>query len=136
MFMGESGSGKSELIRILSGRTPCAHKALSVEFCGRFVNTPGEFLENRRFYSALITTSAECDILVLVQDATRRTSMFPPLFATMFNRKVVGVVSRADNANGKASLAERFLANAGVRNILHVDVQSGEGIEDLREVLR
>ncbi|WP_186443133.1 DEAD/DEAH box helicase family protein [Desulfobotulus alkaliphilus] len=40
---------------------------MALEFCGPFINTPGEFLENRRFYPA-----------------------------PLFTRRVLGVVSRAE----------------------------------------
>ena len=105
---------------------------MAVEYCGPFINTPGEFLENRRFYPALITTAAECDIVLMLQDATRGSSLFPPQFAIMFNRTVQGVVTNADADKANAERAERFLRNAGVREILRVGLKTGMGLEALR----
>ena len=135
MLMGETGAGKSALIRSLSGRKTSCSRAMAVEFCGPYVNTPGEFLENRRFYPALITVSVDCDILLLVQDATRRSCLFPPKFAVMFNRRVIGVVSKADAAGANVQRAERFLEQAGVREIVRLSVETGSGLDTLRDRL-
>ncbi|WP_432738133.1 EutP/PduV family microcompartment system protein [Maridesulfovibrio sp. FT414] len=135
MFVGETRSGKSSLIKALSFGDYVPRRAMAVEYCGQFINTPGEFLENSRFYHALITSSADCHVLVMVQDATRRSSLFPPLFACMFNRKVVGVVSKSDAAGADCDLAARFLHSAGAKDIIRASVVSGEGVDMLRALL-
>lgn len=132
MLIGETGSGKSNLIRALSDGRIIPRKLMAVDYCGPFINTPGEFLENRRFYPALITSAAECDIVLMLQDATRGSSLFPPHFAIMFNRTVQGVVTNADADTANAERAERFLRNAGVREILRVGFKTGMGLEALR----
>lgn len=77
MLVGENGVGRRSLARALGFALPRLHRPLAVEYAGPFVFPPPEFLENRRFYRALITTSMECDDLLLLQDAARRTSVFP-----------------------------------------------------------
>lgn len=135
MFIGESLVGKRSLIRELSGEEYSSHRAMAVEYCGQFINTPGEFLENRRFYHALITSSADCDILALVQDATRKSSLFPPLFASMFNREVIGIVSKLDASEANTERAQLFLQNAGVKNIVLTSSKTGAGFDILRRML-
>ena len=138
MLVGECRAGKASLIRALSKGEYAPRRAMAVEYFGRFINTPGEFLENRRFYPALITASMDCDILLLLQDAARDACLFPPQFATMFNRQVVGVVTKADAENASPrhlERAERFLRNAGARTILRVSARSGEGLTALRALL-
>lgn len=135
MLVGETGAGKSGLIRALSGGAARCGRALAVEHIGGFINTPGEFLENRRFYSAIITAAADCEALLLLQDSTRRTSLFPPQFAAMFNRKVIGVISKIDSPSSRPELAERFLHSAGARKIVRVSAETGEGIEELKTLL-
>ena len=135
MLIGECRSGKSTLIRTLSRSDYRPRKVFAVEHHGDFVNTPSEFLENRRWYPALITASAHCDTLIFVQDATRTTCQIAPALAAMFNRKVIGVITKTDLPEANVSRAERFLRNAGVREIFPVSLATGEGVAGLRHLL-
>lgn len=135
MLMGETGAGKSSLIRAVAGAGVRSGRALAVEYVDDFINTPGEFLENRRFYTALITAAADCEILLMLQDSTRNTSLFPPRFAAMFNRRVIGVITKIDLPSSRPDLAQRFLRSAGAREIARVSAASGEGVEDLKAAL-
>ncbi|MCW7753363.1 EutP/PduV family microcompartment system protein [Desulfobotulus sp. H1] len=136
LFIGENGAGKTALMEALSGKRSATRRPMAVEYCGRFVNTPGEFLENRRFYPAIITTSADCDVVVMVQDATRINSLFPPQFASLFTRRVVGVVSKVQMAGANADRAIRFLKSAGAREIVLWNSDTGEGLERLQAMLQ
>ncbi len=133
--IGEWKSGKSTLIRALSGADYTPRKVLAMDFFRNFVNTPSEFLEKRRFHSAIITASADCDVLAFVQDATRRFCLIPPAFASMFNRRVLGIVTKCDLPESNALRAETFLKNAGVREIFRVSAARGMGMEKLRAAL-
>lgn len=135
MFIGEWKAGKSSLIRALSHADYTSRKVLAVDFFHNFVNTPSEFLENRRFYPALITASADCDVLAFVQDATRRSCQIPPAFASMFNRRVIGVITKIDLPEADIRRARRFLEHAGVRDIFCVSVTQGTGMDALRAVV-
>ena len=135
MLIGEWRSGKSTLIRTLSRSDYRPRKVFAVEHHGDFVNTPSEFLENRRWYPALITASAHCDTLIFVQDATRTTCQIAPALAAMFNRKVIGVITKTDLPEANVGRAERFLRNAGVREIIPVSLATGQGVAGLRHLL-
>ena len=135
MLIGEWRSGKSTLIRTLSRSDYRPRKVFAVEHHGDFVNTPSEVLENRRWYPALITASAHCDTLIFVQDATRTTCQIAPALAAMFNRKVIGVITKTDLPEANVGRAERFLRNAGVREIIPVSLATGEGVAGLRHLL-
>lgn len=135
MFIGEWKAGKSSLIRALSRADYTSRKVLAVDFFHNFVNTPSEFLENRRFYPALITASADCDVLAFVQDATRHSCQIPPAFASMFNRRVIGVITKIDRPEADILRARRFLEHAGVRDIFCVSVTQGTGMDALRAVV-
>ena len=98
MLIGEWRSGKSTLIRTLSRSDYRPRKVFAVDHHGDFVNTPSEFLENRRWYPALITASAHCDILIFVQDATRTTCQIAPSLAAskrsfLISRSIEGAIS-------------------------------------------
>ncbi|CAG36557.1 EutP/PduV family microcompartment system protein [Desulfotalea psychrophila] len=79
MLIGETHAGKSSLIKALSGQEFQPRRAMALQYFGPFINTPGEFIENHFFFPALITTSADCHVLAMVQDASSRSSLFPPL---------------------------------------------------------
>lgn len=135
MLVGETGSGKTTLIRVMSGMEFSTRKTMAVEFCGSFVDTPGEFLENRRFYTALITSSCDCDIIGLVQDSTRISSLFPPLFASIFSKKVIGIITKTDVEDGRPELAEKFLKSAGAKEIIRLSARKKTGLETLAQYL-
>ncbi len=135
MLIGETFSGKSSLIQALSKEVYTPRRRMAVEYFGRFINTPGEFLENRRFYHALVTSAADCDILIFVQDTTRKTCLFPPLFASMFCRKIIGISSKIDKDNSNRDLSQRFLKGAGVKDIFKTRTITGEGFDQLRLLL-
>ena len=134
MLIGEWGSGKSTLIRALFDPGYVPRKVLALDFHRNFVNTPSEFLENRRFYPALITASADCDILAFVQDATRSTCQMPPAFAAMFNRRVIGVIPKTDAPTANQLRARKFLLNTGVKEIFSVSAAQDTGLDKLRAV--
>ena len=135
MLVGESHCGKSSIIRALTHEEYRPRKALAPVYFRNFVDTPSEFLENRRFFRAFITASAHCDAIVFVQDATRSWCMLHPGLARMFNRKVVGVISRSDHERANVERARRFLANTGVRDVVEARLREEGGSEKLREAL-
>jgi len=135
LLVGQHGSGKGALIRALGDDAYAPRKLMAVEYRGPFINTPGEFLENRRFYPALVTTAAECDMVLMLVNATHTCCLIPPQFETMFYRTVLGVVTRADAPQADVERAKRFLRSAGVRTVLTMDFESGRGVPELRAAL-
>ncbi|MDY0258958.1 MAG: EutP/PduV family microcompartment system protein [Desulfovibrio sp.] len=133
MLLGERGAGRRSLARALGHAPAFMPQPMAVEFAGRFVIPPPEFLENRRFYRALITVSMDCSTLLFVQDATRCTSAFPPGFARIFNRHVAGIITKTDMPEASIERATRFLNNAGLKNIYALSVLSDEGLDTLRQ---
>ena len=135
MLMGERGVGRRTLARLLGCTAPDLRRPMAVEYAGDFVFPPPEFLENRRFYRALITLATECAVILTLQDATRATSAFPPGFARMFNRTVIGVVTKTDLCTANAQRAGRFLHSAGVVNFVTLSAASAADIDELRSML-
>ena len=135
MLVGETGSGKRQLIRALSGGAHAPRRALSVEYLEPFILTPGEFLENRRCYRALITCSLECRVILFLHNAVKRASLFPPEFASVFNRPVIGVITGTEAPKADICLSQRFLHNTGVFMILPVNFTNPADIEKLRAVI-
>lgn len=117
--------GRRSLVHALGFAPPAGLCPLAVEYAGPFVLPPAEFMENRRFYRALITSAMECRILVFVQDATRATSAFPPGFARTFNQRVLGLITKPDSPKANTARAGRFLASAGLQTMHTVNILEG-----------
>jgi len=135
LLIGPLGAGQGALVRALADPAFISRRFMAVEHCGPFIVTPGEFLENRRFHRILITSAMSCDAVLLLQNAVHASSLFPPLFAAMFNRTVLGLVTGASADGADAERAGRLLGYAGVREILRVDMDTGGGVEALRQRL-
>lgn len=135
MLMGERGVGRRTVARLLGCTVPDLRRAMAVEYAGEFVFPPPEFLENRRFYHALITLGTECAVILFVQDATRPTSAFPPGFARIFNRTVIGVITKTDMDTASTERARRFLQSAGTTRIAALSSVSLAGVDELRAAL-
>ncbi|MEA1967675.1 MAG: EutP/PduV family microcompartment system protein [Thermodesulfobacteriota bacterium] len=135
MFVGKTGCGKTTLTQAIQGQNISYRKTQAVSYSGAVVDTPGEFVENRRFYSALVVSSYNCDIIGFVQDATTVNSIFPPKFASMFTKKVVGIITKSDCEDCNFSRAEKFLKWAGACEIIQTSAVENIGIDTLQTYL-
>ena len=135
LLVGKTGSGKTSLAQALQGFEISYRKTQAVSYSSFIIDTPGEFLENRRYYSALLASSTGCDLVGLVQDGTLQNSLFPPNFASMFSKKVIGIVSKTEHIHCNTSRAEKFLRWAGAKEIILTSAITRRGIEDLQKYL-
>ena len=131
LLVGKTGSGKTSLIQSLQGREVVYRKTQAITFDGVFIDSPGEFLENRRLMPALLTSATRCDVVTLVQDATAKTSSFSPGFAAMFNQRVIGIVTKMDIADSCSERAEEFLRQAGAKEIIKTSAVEKTGLSSL-----
>lgn len=134
IFIGKSGCGKTSLCQILQGEEVTYKETQSIQLYDDFIDTPGEYLENRVYYSALITTAAEANIITLVQECGDTISMLPPGFAGTFGREVIGVITKIDKEDYKESISiiEEQLKSTGVSKVFKVSAYSNEGIDELK----
>lgn len=133
ILIGRSTAGKTTLCQRISHEELKYHKTQTVQIVNQnMIDTPGEYLERTGFRGALMVTSADADVILLVQDATETGSMFPPLFASMFAKPCVGVVTKADLATEKqVETAKEYLKNAGAGTIYVTSAVTGEGVDQL-----
>ena len=134
IFIGKSGCGKTSLCQRLQGEEIRYKKTQSIDLYVDSIDTPGEYLENRNYYSALITTAAEANIIALVQECGDTISMMPPGFAGTFGREVIGIITKTDIGECEYSIdiIEEQLRVAGVSRVFKVSAYSTEGIEELK----
>lgn len=135
MLIGRSGSGKTTLVQAVNRQNKIYLKTQTMEFHKNIIDTPGEYIENRLFYKALIVTSSDCDIIALVQSCTDEDCIFPPNFGRIFAKPVIGIVTKTDLPQGKVPDAENCLKLSGAQGIFNTSSFTGEGIEALRKLL-
>lgn len=136
LFIGKTGSGKTTLCQWLHELTPEYRKTQAVTYFEDAIDTPGEYLEQRGMYSALMVTSCDADMIALVADPTAEESFLPHGLAGVFAKPVIGIVTKRRLASAQAlERAKRSLSEAGVQEIFVVDTLSGDGLAALRKVL-
>ena len=136
ILFGQTGRGKTTLCQKLNRQEIRYKKTQAVELLGESIDTPGEYLENRRFYSALIMSAADAKLIALVSDPTRAYHPIPPAFAGTFSKQVIGIVTKISLAEPKqiaGSVAE--LEKAGAAPIFEVDTIDGTGLMPLMDYL-
>lgn len=133
IFIGKTGSGKTTLCQKLHDLELNYKKTQSVEVYDESIDTPGEYLENRFYYKALIVTAVDADIIAFVYDCTEEESYLAPGFATMFSKETIGVITKIDSAEDEGAIkrAEEILNAAGVGRVFKVDTLAGRGIDEL-----
>jgi ethanolamine utilization protein eutp len=97
---------------------------------GNCVLTPGEYIENPWYFSALLVSSYDVDTVVLGYRLGEPFNPYPPATAGAFNRNVVGVVVMND-ALDASQIGEsvRLLRLAGANDICVV-MESEEDITE------
>ncbi len=131
MLIGKSGSGKTSLIQRLNDENLIYRKTQSLIYYKNYLDTPGEYLESRRFYNALLVSSYEYDTIIFVQSATDRISTFPPYFGKMFNKDIIGVITKIDLPNINIDYAKKALNKAGCNEIFLISSITCEGLNEL-----
>ena len=137
IFMGKTGCGKTTLCQKLDELNIEYKKTQSVEVYKNSIDTPGEYLENRNLYSALIVTSADADVIALVYDPTVDEGYFAPGFASMFCKDVIGIITKIDIAQKEQiEVAEERIRQAGASRIFKIDTIKNIGVEELSNYLK
>ncbi|WP_432452364.1 MULTISPECIES: EutP/PduV family microcompartment system protein [unclassified Agarivorans] len=136
MLIGQSECGKTTLIQSLQQQPLHYQKTQTLDFVSSAIDTPGEYLENPRLYSALINASYDADVIAFVQSASNPYSIFAPQFASAFNKPVIGVVTKVDTlATSATEAAQQQLENAGVSCLFKTSSYQHVGIHQLRQYL-
>lgn len=136
IFIGRSEAGKTTLIQAMRGEKIRYDKTQYVNCFDAVIDTPGEYIQTKNFGAALAMYTFEAQVVGLVASATEPYSLFSPCITPLANREVVGVVTKIDEPNADADMAELWLRNAGCEKIFRVSSYDGEGISDILEYLR
>ncbi len=137
MLIGGVAAGKTTLMKALESKSSqFAIKTQMVDYSGWGIDTPGEFIEMGHYRRVLVSTAFDAQLLVAVQDATRKGEIFPPNYFSMFPQHTIGVITKMDDKEADADRAKAQLANAGVTGeIFCVSALTGYGVSELRDFL-
>jgi ethanolamine utilization protein EutP len=136
MLIGAVGAGKTTLFRALVGDEAPVRKTQTADYGEWLIDTPGEYAEIIGFRHRLVALANEAKLLLVVQDATRARSCFPPGYLLTFPRPALGIVSKTDLPEADADRAAAFLREAGVKGEIHpVSATLGSGMAALRQRL-
>lgn len=133
IFMGRTGSGKTTLCQKLDELELRYKKTQTVEFFKNSIDTPGEYLENRQFYRALIMSAIDAMLIAILADPTKKDNYIPPAFTGTFAKEVIGIITKLNLAPSENDLkrVEKELREAGIQKIFYVDTMDEVGIQDL-----
>ncbi len=132
IFMGKSRSGKTTLCQKLHSLAVRYKKTQMIEQYTNAIDTPGEYLENRHYYAALIVSSADARVIGVVADPTAEENYIPPAFAMTFSKPVIGIVTKiAIASDAQIKKAEQALKNGGISKIFLLDSIAEQGLDPL-----
>jgi ethanolamine utilization protein EutP len=135
MLIGQVGSGKTSLTQALNNEKVEYKKTQAMEYSNLVIDTPGEYIENRNYYNALITEAVDADVIGLIQPCNKELSVFPPSFGSIFPKPVIGIITKVDLCNKDIKASEEYLIEAGAEEIFKVSVIKNLGIENIKSYL-
>ncbi len=133
ILIGKTSCGKTTLSQFLNSEQIKYKKTQTLEVINcTIIDTPGEFLEQHRLKGAILTSSYNAQIIVLLHSAVDENFMFPPAFSSMFTKPIIGVVTKKDIATDKQiSNATKHLQIAGAKDIFAISSVQNDGLDEL-----
>jgi ethanolamine utilization protein EutP len=137
MLFGGVGAGKTTLLNALEGKdTALATKSQMIDYSGWGIDSPGEYSEMGHYRQVLLTAAFDAKLILVLQDASRDETVFPPHYFLMFPQRVLGVVSKMDAEGADPARARKLLEEMGVTGkIFFVSSLTGLGIKSLKDYL-
>jgi ethanolamine utilization protein EutP len=116
VFVGEVDAGKSALInQLLDQETNTGKTQAPIFYPGKVIDTPGEFMESRAMYGALLTTISNVKTIVFLHPANAQYFSSPSGLLTVYsNKNIVGVISKVDAADADIDKSIALLRQNGI----------------------
>lgn len=132
MLIGPSQCGKTSLTQSLRGEALQYQKTQAIVWSAGTIDTPGEYLENRCLYSALLTSACEADVIALVLNGDAQWSPFSPGFTAPMNRPAIGILTKADLTDPQQlARVTQWLEQAGAQRIFITSAVNHAGLDEL-----
>ena len=77
-LVGAVGCGKTTFKQVMMQEKRSYDKTQAIEFFNNLIDSPGEFTEHRRMYSALNVTANASDVVVMMQSVIDHRQIFSP----------------------------------------------------------
>lgn len=135
ILLGRSESGKTTLKQALKGEALSYQKTQAVDFTEFYIDTPGEYAQEKRLGGALALYSYEADIVGLVIQADDQYSLFPPNIVSLTNREVIGIITQIDKEGANVERAKLWLELSGCKKLFLISSYTGEGVRELLQYL-
>ncbi|UUX33319.1 EutP/PduV family microcompartment system protein [Fundicoccus culcitae] len=136
MFIGPVFAGKTTLKQAIYGEDIAYDKTQAVDFFDDVIDTPGEFIQHRYYYSSIQNLSTEVDLIAFVSSATDTSQIFSPGFAHSLVKPCIGIITKVDiSSTEEIKLVEDNLKQAGVTDIFKVSSLNRDGIDALLDFL-
>lgn len=136
MVVGAIDSGKTSLLMALNAQTGVPLKTQTLQYISFMIDTPGEYMENPRMYTAIMSTAQEAKLILFTLDSSSEKSIFPPGFARSFPCTTIGIITKIDSPNSNIEKSVRLLNKLGLKGpIFEVSSITGEGIENLKSYI-
>lgn len=136
LLIGGIGAGKTSLKQMLMNEQVSYKKTQMLDYSHTFIDCPGEYLEIPRYYHVLIDASHRVTEIWALQDATKQRSFYPPKFAKVFRKPIIGIITKVDLPKADIKQAASFLNFAGIEEPFYsTSVMNGEGVAPLRKRL-
>lgn len=137
LLIGGTGAGKTSLKLRMSSETAKATKTQVLTYDSTFIDCPGEYLEIPRYYHVLIDASHMVSEIWALQDAKGFRAIYPPCFTKVFNKPVVGIVTKIDLPDADSLKAIALLKHAGIEDPIYLtSAVTGAGYEGLKSRLK
>ena len=133
LLIGGIGVGKTSMKQMLMNEHVSYRKTQVLDFSQLFVDCPGEYLEIPRFYHVLIDASHQVSEIWALQDATKQRTFYPPKFAKVFNKPIIGIITKTDLENANVEQAASYLKYSGISEPFYpTSIINGKGYSPLR----
>ncbi|MBC8585232.1 EutP/PduV family microcompartment system protein [Youxingia wuxianensis] len=137
MLIGRTSAGKTSFCQVLHHHEIKYKKTQAIEIIDNAIDTPGEYVENRALYRALVVTAADADVVILVQDCTDPQCFFAPNISGMFNRPTIGLATKIDLVQNEEEVLQAMakLELAGCEKVFKISSTQNIGVDEVRKYL-